>query len=83
MPQPNGVPVCSSPTGPGAQYSACLSPADCSAIYECVNTGFNTWCMQWCTSDFDCPSIFDYCTSLAPAVYVGIQEWGVCYDGLP
>jgi hypothetical protein len=35
--------------------------------------------MQWCTSFLDC-SIVEDCYYLDPAVYVGGQEWGVCYD---
>jgi hypothetical protein len=84
IPQPNGTPICQSPTGGAVQYGNCLSSDDCSGIYECVTTGFNTtYCMQWCASNFDCVGVFDTCYPLVPAVYVGAVEWGVCYDGFP
>ena len=54
---------------------------DCQGPYECiVISSLYYWCMQWCTSDFDC-SIYDSCYPLTPAVYVGGTEWGVCWDG--
>jgi hypothetical protein len=84
VPQPSGVPLCSGPIGVGAQYSSCTTSAQCAAIYECVNTPYaTTYCMQWCQMGSACPSFFDACVGLAPAVYVGAQEWGVCYDGFP
>jgi hypothetical protein len=50
-----------------------------------VNTPYaTTYCMQWCSSDFDCPGYpFDLCNGLNPPLYVGAVEWGVCYDGFP
>jgi hypothetical protein len=84
VPQTDGTTECVSPTGFGTQYSGCVTSADCASIYECVQTGFGTvYCMQWCSSDFDCPILSDVCVGLAPAVYVGGVEWGVCYDGFP
>ena len=84
IPQTNGTPICQGPTGSGTQYASCTTSDTCAPIYECVFTGSFNWCMQWCTSDFDCPGYpTDLCYALNPAVYVGAQEWGVCYDGLP
>ena len=84
MPQPSGVPLCSGPVGSGGQYTACVSSGNCADIYECVSTGSYEWCMQWCSSDLDCPAYpADLCYALNPAVYVGGQQWGVCWDGYP
>jgi hypothetical protein len=85
IPQTNGIPLCSGPTGSGTQYTSCNTNATCAPPYECVNTGFFTvYCMHWCMNDLDCPGWpFDTCYGLGPAVFVGSQEWGVCWDGLP
>ena len=82
MPQPQGVPICNGPTGGGLQYAYCSSRADCAGIYECTSTGTYAFCMQWCASDNDCPNDYDFCAPLAPAVFVGGQQWGVCYNGV-
>ncbi len=84
LPTTTGATVCDTPIGGGIQYSICSTRAECSSIYECVNTGFGTtYCMKWCRMGFaDCTGI-DLCTGLAPAIYVGAQEYGVCYDGFP
>jgi len=84
LPTTTGATVCNSPIGAGGQYSTCVSRAECGAVYECVNTPFaTTYCMQWCRIGFADCSIFDTCTGLAPAIYAGAQEYGVCYDGFP
>ncbi len=83
VPQPGGVPTCEGPTGGGTAYSACVDRSDCGPVYECVSVNgicSETLCMQWCTSWLDCGGMYDDCYSLDPAVYVGGQEWGICYD---
>ena len=83
QPTANGMPNCVGPVGVSQQYGFCKTTADCGAAYECVNTPYSTvYCMQWCTSDFDCDG-FDLCNTLNPPVYVGVTEYGVCYDGAP
>lgn len=82
MPTPDNMPYCVGPVGVGMQYDFCSSSGDCSAAFECVGTGFSTYCMQWCTSDADCGP-FDLCYALNTPVYANGIEYGVCYDGLP
>jgi hypothetical protein len=84
FPMPNGVPVCQGPVGPGANYSACTTAADCQAAYECIDTGdvfLSPCCLEWCISAADCPG-GSTCEYLSTPVYVGAIEYGVCYDGL-
>ena len=83
LPQPNGDPVCTGPTGAGEQYTYCTASNQCDSIHECVPTGPNySWCLQWCTADADCPNYYDQCWGFSPQVFVGGQEWGVCYNGV-
>ncbi|MFH2009057.1 MAG: MopE-related protein, partial [bacterium] len=72
---------CESPVGTGTQYSSCLSRTDCAPGYNCVNAN-GLWCMQWCYTDFDCPSIWDSCYLYSTPMYINTAEWGGCYDGL-
>jgi hypothetical protein len=84
VPSETGTPSCDGPAGNLVQYDACSASADCSADLECMSTPFATvYCLQWCTNDLDCPSLFDTCNFLSPALYAGATEYGVCYDGLP
>lgn len=83
QPQTDDTTECIGPMGTGTQYTACTGLADCSPLFACIQTTVaNAWCMQWCFSDAHC-GIFDSCTSLAPQVFAGGQEYGVCWDGLP
>ncbi|MBW2457773.1 MAG: hypothetical protein JRI68_24930 [Deltaproteobacteria bacterium] len=81
-PQPNGFPTCVGPTGPGSQYAYCTHSSQCDSTHECVETSNYSFCLQWCVTDMDCPNSFDLCYPLQPAVYVGSQPWGVCYNGI-
>lgn len=85
VPQTSGVGQCLAPAGFGTQYATCFGPADCAPIYDCITTPYATsYCMQWCTSDVDCPGYpSDLCVGLDPPVYAQGYQWGVCYDGLP
>ncbi len=72
--------LCSGPTGLGTQYNYCTDNASCANIFECVNDGSNLICLQWCTTWTDCPDPTNSdCYPLDTPVYVGTQEWGVCY----
>ena len=69
--------------GGGSAYFPCSTPADCQAALQCVDTGdifANPCCLKWCTSAANCPA-GSTCEFLAPAVYVGGTEYGVCFDG--
>ena len=81
-PQPNGSPICVGPTGPGSQYAYCTQSGQCDATHECVATGTYAFCLQWCTTDVDCPNWYDQCHPIEPAAYVGGQAWGVCHNGV-
>jgi len=74
--------VCAGPVGTGTQYAACLGNSDCAPGHTCVDTGVNAYCLQWCTSFDQCPFVLDDCLAPDTPVYDGVQEWGVCYDGL-
>jgi hypothetical protein len=83
FPSTSGATSCLGPTGLGTQYDTCSTDDDCAADHVCIDTGLGTlYCMQWCIGTLDCPSLFDSCTPLTPAVYAGAVEHGVCYDGL-
>jgi hypothetical protein len=83
LPQPDGVPVCSEPAGYNTQYDGCNGSEDCAPAYECIETTYKTvYCLQWCTNDLEC-SKGDRCIPLQDAVYVGMQQYGICYDGFP
>ncbi len=84
FPEPDGIPLCQGPVGPGGNYSACASPSDCQAALNCIDTGdifASPCCLTWCTSVADCPG-GSTCEFLLTPVYVGGTEYGVCYDGL-
>jgi hypothetical protein len=84
MPSVSGVTSCQGPVGGGTQYTNCLSDTDCGPGLVCVDTGLGSvYCMEWCTSYLQCPYVLDDCVALAPSVYAGAQEYGVCYDGFP
>jgi hypothetical protein len=80
-PTTTGDPVCT-PAGTGGPYALCVDNTQCAGPYECVSDGFDTCCMQWCTSDLDC-GLFEICEPLGVPVYVGTTSYGVCYDGFP
>jgi len=72
--------ICSGPIGAGTQYSHCVDNSSCGDIYECVDDGWDLLCLQWCMSWDECPDpVNSDCYSLNTQVYIGNQEWGICY----
>lgn len=82
LPTDTGDSICEGPAGNGDQYNLCDSREDCAEVLECVFIGVDACCLTWCTSDFDC-AISELCTELDPPVYIGAQEYGLCWDGDP
>ena len=74
--------LCISPTGQGTQFEYCVQDVDCGDIYRCSSIGATSnICLQWCRVGFDSDCIGypdENCISLAPSVYIGSQEWGIC-----
>jgi hypothetical protein len=84
FPQPDDMPVCQGPTGGGTQYVECQNPGQCAPEFHCQTTPFGTtYCLEWCTDDFDCPNAFDFCIFFDPPMLAGGTEYGLCYDGDP
>ena len=82
-PQVNGAAECAGPLGSGEQYAYCTTSADCALGLSCVTQqGPYSFCMQWCTSSADCDNYYDDCTATSPALFIGSQPWGVCYNGV-
>ncbi len=81
LPKADGKPICQGPVGSGTSYFPCTTNGQCAAAYACINTGGAACCLTWCTNDFDCPG-FETCNWLAPKVFVGSTEYGVCSDFL-
>jgi hypothetical protein len=81
-PCPSTSPTCLGPTGSSTQDALCFDRSECGDIFECVDDGYATWCLQWCRIGYnDCAAYYGYsCVELAdPGVCIGSQEWGVCY----
>lgn len=75
-PQTSGDPLCTAPTGGGAQDAVCAANADCQAAFWC-SSGDNL-CEQWCrVLGSDCP-VAHSCASFGAPRYIGATEWGVC-----
>jgi hypothetical protein len=85
LPQADGVSLCHGPAGHREQYDACNGMDHCAPGFQCIETSQDAYCMQWCTNDLDCPGneSGDRCVMLAEALFVGQQEYGVCWDGKP
>ncbi|MBW2458732.1 MAG: hypothetical protein JRI68_29810, partial [Deltaproteobacteria bacterium] len=84
-PQPSGVPLCTPPVGAQTHYDYCVSDADCDATSMCINVGgTSAVCLQMCRVGFntDCGGFpDDSCSTLSTPIYVGSQQWGVCFTG--
>jgi hypothetical protein len=78
-PQSTTAPICSGPTGVGEQGQTCSSGSDCASTYLCAPISFVPQCLLWCTPPGagDCPALTT-CVALAPPVYIGAEEWGLC-----
>ena len=75
----SGQPDCVGPVGSGQQNDSCTADTQCAAELVCVTGNTAKCCMSWCLSSNDCPS-GESCYPVAPPLYVGPQEYGVCYD---
>jgi hypothetical protein len=69
--------------GPGGMNAPCGSVSDCAATFDCVSTGAETVCLQYCYVDGAMPSGCASCTPLTAGnantpIYLGSKQVGVC-----